>query len=331
MKNWKKLSAVTLLGLVVAGGAGTAIIQLNDSGERVAIEKVAPLSDSEQQAFLDNLLETVSAGAKPSEVEKKLATKIEGLNEDNASEAVYLLLSSLSVEQGTQISKYRVVSDGVVEAYNQGEFKGGAGETFNGVTDKAVQGFLQELSRQHLLIEDDGQGLYLSQHLEYVKKNYESYMNEPLKGVLEVRLKNQNDPYADETFAALDLTKALERVLLIEGMKDEWAGTIYASEMMALQEQAYLDFFGITHDAHFEEKDGKLVMKESVKEEMYLLQAEYANSMMGKDIIGFMDELETDKFERKDSQTFIYERVQALFAEEAEQPPLTMSREGDAE
>jgi hypothetical protein len=105
--------------------------------------------------------------------------------------------------------------------------------------------------------------------------------------------------------------------------------------MLAMQEQSYMDFFGVTHDTYFDDKAGKLIMKESVIEKMYLLQAEYANSFMGEEIIGYMGELEADDFEKKDTQGFLYSRMIERFAtESSEQTPIILNQdagEGDAE
>ena len=326
---------VMVIGLVALGIGGTATYFVSQDDTAIEIKKVEKMPEEEQQAFLDTLLMKVSGSEKPSDVAKMLSEKVDGLNKDNASEAVYLLMSSVAVEQGAQMENFRVVSDGVISAYNENQFKSGYHETYEKVEDKSVQGFLEELKRQYLFLEDDGEGLYLSQDLNRIEKEYEKYLNESVTAILEVRLLNQDKPYVDAGQTAYDMDKMMERILFIEGKKTVWQETIYEGEMLALQEQAYMDFFGVTHDAYYEEKDGKLFMKEDIKDKMYLLQAEYSNSFMGQEIIGFMDELEADKFEKKDTQAFIYAQMQKRFAvETTEQAPITLNQgegEGEAE
>lgn len=330
----KNVGKVLLLsGMVLAGVGGTATYLTSLDEAPTEMKKVAQMSESQQQAFLDELLMKVSEGGKPSDIEALLVENIEGLNKDNASEAVYLLMTSLSVEQGDQMEKYRVLGDSVLQAYNENQFKAGRHETYKKVEDKSVQGYLDELKRQYLYIEDDGEGLYLSQDLKQIKENFKEYLNPAIQAVFEVRLLNQEDPYADANLTAFNMEKMMERILFIEGERHNWQETIYQGEMLALQEQAYVDFFGVTHDAYFELVNDKEVMKEEVREQMYLLQAEYANSFMGKEIIGFMDELEADGFERKDTQSFVYEQANLRFMVESDvQSPIILNGTGgDAE
>lgn len=315
------------LGLAGIGGAATYFTSLDEAPTEM--KQVAQMSEEAQQAFLDELLMKVSSGGKPSDVDEMLVNNITGLNKDNASEAVYLLMTSLSIEQGEQMKKYQTFGDGVLEAYNDNEFKAGRHETYEKVTDKSIQGYLDELKRQFLFIEDDGEGLYLSQNLERVRIAYEDYLNPSLEAVFEIRLLNQEKPYTNASFTNFDMTKMLERILFIEGKREEWEKTIYAGEMLALQEQVYLDFFGVTHETYFETANGKSVMKEDVKDEMYALQAEYANSFMGNEIIGYMDELERDGFEKKDTQGFIYEQLNERFSNESDiQEPIVLTGTG---
>lgn len=325
--------SLLLTGIFLAGLGGTATYLTSLDEAPVEMKKVAQMSEKEQGKFLDELLMKVSEGGKPSDVEALLVQNIEGLNKDNASEGIYLLMTALSVEQGDQMEKYRVLGDSVLQAYSENQFKAGNQETYKNVEDKSVQGYLDELKRQYLFIEDDGEGLYLSQDLERIEENFKEYLNPALQAIVEVRLLNQEDPYVNANQTAFDMEKMMERILLIEGEKTNWQDTIYQGEMLALQEQAYVDFFGVTHDTYFENVKGKVVMKEDVREQMYLLQAEYSNSFMGKEIIGFMDELEADGFERKDTQHFVYDRVNERFMVESDiQSPIVLDGTGgDAE
>ncbi|WP_442638092.1 hypothetical protein [Rossellomorea marisflavi] len=328
----KKSTLFTYLGVAVVGLTGTATYFISQDEPASQIQEVKTLSKSKQQAFLDGLIEKVTNGAKPSEINKELLSTIKGLDKENASEAVYVLLSSVSMEQGNQIAKYRVVGDGVVSAYNDEQFKSGRNETYKKVEDKAVQGYLQELKRQYLFVEDDGDGLYLSQDLRLIQDKYKEYLTSPLQSIFAIRLDNQEKPYVDGNKTNYDMNTMIERLLVIEGERDIWKGTVYESEMLALQEQLYMDFFGVTHETYFEEKGGKMVMKEEVKEKMYELQNEYSNSFMGEEILGYMDELENDNFVKKDSQTFVLKRMTERFSVEPdEQAPITMNEEGTEE
>lgn len=324
---------VLIIVLVLVGGTATYLASQEEP--TVEVKQIEKMEESEQQAFLDTLLEKVSAGEKPSDVEAMLVEKIEGLSKDNASEGVYLLLSAMAVEQGNQMTNYLTVGEGVLSAYGDDQFKTGNKETYKKVEDKAVQGYLQELKRQHLFIEDDGEGLYLSQDLKEIEKEYEKYLNDSIKSVFEIRLMNQEQPYVDANKTVYDMDKMMEHILIVEGEKGNWQGTIYEGEMLAMQEQSYMDFFGVTHDTYFDNKAGKLIMKESIIEKMYLLQAEYANSFMGEEIIGYMGELEVDNFEKKDTQGFLYSQMIERFAtESSEQTPIILNQdagEGDAE
>jgi hypothetical protein len=324
---------VLIIALVLVGGTATYLASQEEP--TVEVKQIEKMEESEQQAFLDTLLEKVSAGEKPSDVEAMLVEKIEGLSKDNASEGIYLLLSAMAVEQGNQMTNYLTVGEGVLSAYTDDQFKTGNKENYKKVEDKAVQGYLQELKRQHLFIEDDGEGLYLSQDLKEIEKEYEKYLNDSIKSVFEIRLMNQEQPYVDANKTVYDMDKMMEHILTVEGEKENWQGTIYEGEMLAMQEQSYMDFFGVTHDTYFDDKAGKLIMKESVIEKMYLLQAEYANSFMGEEIIGYMGELEADDFEKKDTQGFLYSRMIERFAtESSEQTPIILNQdagEGDAE
>lgn len=325
----KKKTLLTYLGVAVVGITGTATYYISQDEPSAQIKEVKQMSKADQQTFLDNLVNKVSEGGKPTEINKELLAHIEGLSKENASEAVYILLSSIALEQGNQIAKYRVVGDGVVSSYNANEFKSGRNETYKEVEDKAVQGYLQELKRQYLYVEDDGDGLFLSQDLRRVEDKYKKYMTKPLETIFEVRLENQEEPYVDGNQTSYDMDKMIERILWIEGKRDMWKGTVYESEMLALQEQVYMDFFGVTHETYFNEKDGRLTMKEDVQEKMYELQHEYANSFMGDEILGYMNELENDKFVKKEDQTFIFKRMTERFSTEpVEQAPITMNQEG---
>lgn len=329
----KKRVLLIVLALVLVGSAVTYLATKEEP--TVDVKQIEKMEESEQQAFLDALLEKVSAGEKPSDVEAMLVEKIAGLSKDNASEGVYLLLSAMAVEQGNQMTNYRTVGEGVLSAYGDEQFKTGNKENYKKVEDKSVQGYLQELKRQHLFIEDDGEGLYLSQDLKEIEKEYEKYLNDSIKGVFEIRLMNQEQPYVDANKTDYDMDKMMEHILIVEGEKENWQGTIYEGEMLARQEQSYMDFFGVTHNTYFDDKAGKLTMKENIIEKMYLLQAEYANSFMGEEIIGYMGELESDAFEKKDTQGFVYSRMIERFAtESSEQTPIVLNQgedEGDAE
>lgn len=322
-----------VLAILLVGSAVTYLAYKEEP--TVEVNQIEKMDEFEQQAFLDTLLEKVSAGDKPSDVEAMLVEKIEGLSKDNASEGVYLLLSAMAVEQGNQMTNYLTVGEGVLSAYDDDQFKTGNKENYKKVEDKAVQGYLQELKRQHLFIEDDGEGLYLSQDLKEIEKEYEKYLNDSIKSVFEVRLMNQEQPYVNADKTVYDMDKMMEHILVVEGEKENWQGTIYEGEMLAMQEQSYMDFFGVTHDTYFNDKAGKLIMKESVIEKMYLLQAEYANSFMGEEIIGYMGELEADNFEKKDTQGFLYSQMIERFStDSSEQTPIILNQEtgeGDAE
>ena len=326
----KKLGIIVLgcsIGLAGIGGAGVYLTSLDNPA--VKLVDVEKMDESKQQAFLDELLMKVSEGGKPTEVEKMLGEKINGLSKENASEAVYLLLSSMAVEQGKQMVNYRTVGEGILSAYEDEQFESGRNKSMRNIEDKSVQGYLEELNRQHLFIEDDGEGLYLSQDLEYIESAYGNYLTETVKGVVKIRIMNQKDPYANGALTSFDMDKMMERILFIEGEKENWKDTIYEGEMVALQEEAYMDFFGVTHDTYFEEAGGKLKMKDSVVEKMYLLQAEYTNSFMGNEILGYMDELEADGFVKKDTQTFIFEQMSTRFAvDSSEQSPLVLNESG---
>lgn len=318
------------LAVLLVGGTTTYFVSQDDTA--IEVQKVDKMSEEKQQAFLDDLLMKVSDGEKPSEIEKMLAEKVGGLNKDNASEAVYILLNALSIEQGVQMDAYKVLGDGVIKAYNDNQFKSGADETYSKVEDKSVQGYLQELTRQFLFVEDDGEGLYLSQNLKPIEKKYGDYINEALKGVLDVRLKNQENPYVDAERTSYDMDAMMERILFIEDKKESWQLTIYEGEMLALQEQAYMDFFGVTHETYFNESNGKLVMKKDIVEKFESLYNEYPNTFMGADIYGFLDELDGDKYEKKDTQGFIYDKLVERFAlDSLVQAPIVTEGEGVAE
>lgn len=322
-----------LAGVILMGVSGTAIYVTSLDEEPTKMKQVAEMSEEKQQQFLDELLMEVSSGGKPSDVEALLVKNIEGLSLNNASESVYLLMTSLSVEQGDQMKKYQILGDSVLQAYNDNQFKTGRHEAFGNVEDKSVQGYLEELKRQYLFIEDDGEGLYLSQDLERIEENFSDYLNPSLQAIFEIRLLNQEAPYTDANLTTFDMELMMERILFIEGERPNWEETIYQGEMLALQEQVYVDFFGVSHDTYLETVDGKLVMKEEVREQMYLLQAEYSNSFMGKEIIEYMAELEADDFERKDTQTFVFEQMHTRFSVESEvQTPIILNgMEGDSE
>lgn len=318
---------VLIVGLALVGVGGTATYFVAQDSNPVEVKQMEKMPEVEQQAFLDSLLEKASSSEKPSVIEKMLVEKIDGLSKDNASEGVYLLLSSMAVEQGTQMSNYKTVGEGIISAYNDNQFKSGDNDNYGKVEDEAVQGYLKELKRQHLYIEEDGEGLYLSQNLKEIEKRYGEYLNDSIKGIFRIRVMNQEKPYVEANETVYNMNKMMERILLIEGDKDNWKDTIYEGEMLSLQEQVYMDFFAVTHDTYFEDKNGKLIMKADAKENMYALQREYSNSFMGAEIIGYMDELESDRFEKKETQVFPYVQMMERFAiEPSEQAPLNLNQ-----
>lgn len=306
-----------ILGLsAVALGVGvpaTYFATQQHGDEKIQTKNVKKMSADEQEKFLTKIADMVSNAEKPSDIEKALEGSIAKLSKENANIAFYTFLYSLSIEQEKQMENYRVISEGLINAYNKNEFKASRGESYEGVKDEAVKGYLNELNRQFLYVEDDGDGIVLLQDVETLEKKYGQFFDEGLKGLLEVRLANQNDPYANATYTAFNMKKNLERILFIEGKRPVWENTMYHDEMLALQEMAYVDFFGITHDAYFDEKDGVFTMKEDVKDEMWALMKEYSNSFLGDDILAYMDELETDDWVRKDEHDAIFKRMEERF------------------
>lgn len=320
---------VGIIALAIGAPSGYFLLHQEDAIEAKDVKK---MSEKEQKAYLDKLSEYVSSGQKPSTVEKDLAMNIAKLSKDNASEAFYIFLYGIAIEQEKQMKNYETVSDNLILSFNKGEFTPGVKASYDKVEDQAVKGYLNELKRQFLFVEDDGQGLYLTQDVAGLEKKYGSFFNDGLKAVMDIRIKNQTSPYVSASGTKYNLKKNLERILWIQGKKTSWENTIYQEEALAIQETAYADFFGVTQDTYFEQKDGKDVMKESVKEEMWHLAKEYANSFMADDILAYMEELEADGFEKKDDQNVVYGRMNERFGSKADvQTPFAKAEQQEAE
>lgn len=295
-------------------GAPITYFALQAGEDVIQTKDVKKMSEKEQEAFVVKIADMVVNGEKPSSIEEELAKGIAGLSKERASEAFYTFLYSISMEQGKQTENYQVVSEDLISAYNSNQFEAKRHASFDKVKDAAVKGYLTELNRQFLYLEDDGEGLVMLQDLEQLEKKYEKFFDEGLKGLVEVKRLNQEKPYASSAYTSFNMKDNLEYILRIEGKRTSWQDTIYHDEMLALQESAYMDFFGITHDAYFDDKDGVLTLKEEVKDEMWALMKEYSNSFMGDEILAYMDSLESNDWVKPEQQESLYNRMYERFA-----------------
>lgn len=313
MSNGKIIGLWTgIFGILV--GAPVTYFVLQGNEELIQTKDVKKMSEKDQEAFMVKISDMVINGEKPSVIEEQLEKQIAGLSKERASEAFYTFLYSLSFEQGSQTEKYQVLSEELISAYNNNQFEAKRNASFDKVKDESVKGYLTELNRQFLYLEDDGEGLVMLQDLERLEKKYKPFFDEGLTGLMEVKRMTQEKPYASSSYTSFNLKENLEYILRIEGKRTTWQDTIYHDEMMGLQESAYMDFFGVTHDAYFNEKDGALTLKEEVKDEMWALMKEYSNSFMGDEILAFMDELESNDWLKPAEQESLYKRMYERFA-----------------
>lgn len=326
-KRWLGAGAV-LIGL--AGLSSTYYLMEKD--ESAQVQTIEKMSEEEQEKFVNQIADMVSNGDTPASIESEIEKKISGLSKDRANEVLYSLLYALKLEQEQLMESYTGIATALTDAYNDGQFKTGTNK-FGKVEDESVRSFLEGLDEQFFKIEEKDDALLLTHDLERIESKYGSFFNPSTQALFDIRMKKETSPYANYTYNSYDLKKNLEFILFIEGKRDVWQDTIVHYDIQSIQEAAYADFFGVTHDAYFEEKDGELVLKESVKDEMWALMKEYANSFMGDDILGFMDELETDDWVRKAEQDFALKRIEERFsrASSVQVPFIQVTAPGEGE
>lgn len=292
--------------LAVATPTTYLILQDNGLGSVMGKDAVKKASAVEQKKIMNHILNMVSDSKKPSDIENYLSKNISKLSNKNANEAFYSLTYSLTLEQENMTNAYQAVSNELLFAYEDNEFKAGKNMDTSKVKDYAVKGYLDELTRQFLYLEDDGSNLKLKVDYEKIEKKYENYFEDGLKTLMTIKIQEQDKPYFNADMTQYNMKEMLERILYIEGKRASWENTIYHNEVQAYQEHIYADFFGVSQESYFEKKDDKLVMKDSVKEELGELLTEYSNSFMGNDIVAYMESLESNKWEKgKESEVVL--------------------------
>jgi len=163
------------LGVAAIGVATPAtyfVLQDNTLGSIIENKQVKKVSAKEQKKILNHVLDMVSDSKKPSDIESYLSKNIPKLSDKNANEAFYSFTYALTSEQERMMDAYQAVSNELLFPYEDNEFEVGKNMDTSKVKDFAVKGYLDELKRQFLYLEDDGSNLNLKIDYESLNKKY---------------------------------------------------------------------------------------------------------------------------------------------------------------
>lgn len=289
---------------------GYLLIKGQDFGET---REVGVLSEMGQEKLMNEVSELVINDASPKTIDDKISTAIGRVSTDKQTELLFGLLYSMRMEQDRLMETYVQIAEELTVSYNNGEFKSGT-QDFSDVKDKVVREYLEGLSESYFKVEEKGDSLFLSQDLDRFESEYGKYLDKSTKAFIDIQ-KEQLQSYPNSNDLEKQVfEKQLNLILFVESNRVNWENSYYHDEIQSMERNLYANVFGVDEPKHFDHEKGQYTFKSGIRDIMTELMDDYSNTFIGDDIYGYLNELESNKWQLNEKENFILNRISERFS-----------------
>lgn len=330
MKN-KKTKIIAIIGVCILLGSGIlgaianmgGFSSLKSSGDTVG----KGMSESEQDVFVEELATMNEYSFYPADLESRVKPQIKSLNKDNSTKAIRELVRSMQdvsdyytqllYFMGPEIEHTKGI-DGIENPFDDRDK----------ISNKFVNGYFEEILRQHLIVKPTDGSMYIEPDVNYVLEEYGDYTHGDYKDYLNIVAKQQTEAIFDEVKEMYVVERIMEDIQTIDNSRDRWEEGPFAEDFLEIEQRMYEILFSVSHGTFFDESLSEdteelptYTFKKEVREKLESFILNNKDAELTKEIEAYLKVLKEENFELNEKvESYLSNMMEDKFAVNIEMP-----------
>jgi hypothetical protein len=262
------------------------------------------LSSDDEKKFVEQVNTMVSERKAPKEVETTVDSKIKQLDTESATSVVNAYIYSLYQANSDMTNKISSVTPDLQTLVKDKKIDLSKKVEANKLEDGMVKGLFQELTKDHLILQQDGNNFFTNVDMDYVVGKYGTQIDSDLKDFMIFRAMEDKKSIFNSEKTTFDLDEVASRLVTIEKKDADIQKSKNKDQWISEQKYYYNIMFGVNHAYFLEKTDvAKAQTGSQTTGEAPKIQAEIVtkykdliknnpDTQLAKDIQGFVDVLD---------------------------------------